>query len=340
MHCQAIITASKGKSYYGTAKEIGCPIGASILGLKEIPEKILNGSQFDKMNVTSTQESGKALIDSVPKNSSKIEAIGYMPLEDSKIKAISTSDTMLFIGWAVIEGIAGALMTPATVSIISGTYSGEKRTFALAIESIMVALSAAVGPIFGGIMTTFLSWRYGFACELIIVIFILLMQNKIPDFTPTESKDDLDITGTIISFIGLVLFVLGILIMSEDATISVVVIILGIIALAVFALFEIRRKRNGKVPLLDMDLFKDKNLRIGSSIIVLSYIVNDLDYDYLNPIFTVSSIYYILENIPELFTVEEFKNNTIIMLTSAIKNSTILNISNKINAKKMINRLK
>ncbi len=74
--------------------------------------------------------------------------------------------------------------------------------------------------------------------------------------------------------------------------------------------------------------------------IVLSYIVNDLDYDYLNPIFTVSSIYYILENIPELFTVEEFKNNTIIMLTSAIKNSTILNISNKINAKKMINRLK
>jgi uncharacterized protein (DUF169 family) len=86
MHCQAIITASKGKSFYGTAKEIGCPIGASILGLKEIPEKILNGSQFDKMNVTSTQESGKALIDSVPKNSSKIEAIGYMPLEDSKIK--------------------------------------------------------------------------------------------------------------------------------------------------------------------------------------------------------------------------------------------------------------
>lgn len=54
MHCQAIITASKGKSFYGTSKEIGCPIGASILGLKDIPEKILNGSQFNKMNVTST----------------------------------------------------------------------------------------------------------------------------------------------------------------------------------------------------------------------------------------------------------------------------------------------
>ena len=189
------------------------------------------------------------------------------------IAAISQSDTMLFIGWAVIEGLAGALMTPATVSIISGTYSGERRTFALAIESVMAALSAAVGPLFGGIMTTFLSWRYGFASELLIVIIILAMRNKIPDFEPTESKRDLDITGAIISFIGLILFVLGILMLSEDATTSIVVIILGIIALAVFALFEIKRKRKGKVPLLDMDLFKDKNLRVGSIIILLSYIV-------------------------------------------------------------------
>jgi len=189
------------------------------------------------------------------------------------IAAISQSDTMLFIGWAVIEGFAGALMTPATVSIISGTYSGERRTFALAIESVMVALSAAVGPIFGGIMTTFLSWRYGFACELIIVIFILVMQKRIPDFEPTESKSDLDITGSIISFVGLILFVLGILMLSEDTNTSIAVIILGIIALAGFAVFEIRRKRKDKVPLLDMDLFGDRNLRVGTAIILLSYIV-------------------------------------------------------------------
>ena len=47
--------------------------------------------------------------------------------------AVSTSATMLFIGWAVIEGVAGALMMSATVSLVSGSYSGEKRTVALAI---------------------------------------------------------------------------------------------------------------------------------------------------------------------------------------------------------------
>ena len=186
--------------------------------------------------------------------------------------AISSSATMLFIGWSVIEGIAGALMMPATVSIISGTYSGEKRTVALAIVGVMGAIAAAIGPLFGGVMTTFLSWRYGFACELIIVFIILLMQSKIPHFVPTQSKSDLDITGALISFVGLVLLVLGILSLSKDISTSVATIILGLIALVGFALFEIRRKRNGKVPLLDMALFKDRNLRVGTIILLLSYL--------------------------------------------------------------------
>ena len=186
--------------------------------------------------------------------------------------AISSSATMLFIGWSVIEGIAGALMLPATISIISGTYSGEKRTVALAIVGVMGAVAAAIGPLFGGVMTTFLSWRYGFGCELLIVFIILIMRNRIPDFAPTESRSDLDITGSIISFIGLVLLVLGILSLSKDFNSSVIIIILGLVALAIFAFFEVRRKRNGKVPLLDMDLFKDRNLRVGTLILLISYL--------------------------------------------------------------------
>ena len=61
--------------------------------------------------------------------------------------------------------------------------------------------------------------------------------------------------------------------LSDYTTTSIVVIILGIIALSAFALFEIKRKRKCKVPLLDTDLFRDKNLRVGTTIILLSYIV-------------------------------------------------------------------
>ena len=186
--------------------------------------------------------------------------------------AVSPNAAVLFLGWSLIEGIAGALMLPATVSIISGTYSGEKRTVALAIVGVMGAVAAAIGPLFGGIMTTFLSWRYGFAVELIIVFLILILRNKIPDFTPTESRKDLDIIGAIISFIGLVLLVLGILSLSKDTTTSIVTLIVGVIALGIFGYFENKRKRNGKVPLLDMELFKDRNLRTGTLILLLSFL--------------------------------------------------------------------
>lgn len=91
-------------------------------------------------------------------------------------------------------------MLPATVSIVSGTYSCEKRTIGLANVSAMSAVASAIGPLFGGVMTTFFSWRHGFACELIIVVIILVLQNRIPHFEPTESKSKLDITGAIISF--------------------------------------------------------------------------------------------------------------------------------------------
>ena len=156
-----------------------------------------------------------------------------------------------------IKGAAGALMLPSIVSIISGTYSGKKRTIALATLGIMAGLADVSAPIIGGVITTFLSWRYTFAFELLIIFFILVMRNKIPYFKPTESKNDLDIIGTIISSIGLVLLVLGILTLTKDVTVSICEIILGLIIIAIFIWHELKRKRSGKVPLLDVELFKE-----------------------------------------------------------------------------------
>ena len=178
--------------------------------------------------------------------------------------ALSANTLLLFIGWALLEGIGGALMTPTAVSIISGTYQGEKLTFALAIESALVAIAAAIGPLFGGVVTTYFTWRLGFAVEFIIVLIVFALQGKIPYFEATGSKSELDITGAIISFVGLVLFVMGILMLTDDTTFSIAIMAAGLIVLALFALFEIKRKRKGNVPLLDVELLKDRNLRVGT----------------------------------------------------------------------------
>lgn len=183
------------------------------------------------------------------------------------IASMSQNSAMLFFGWSLLEGIGGALMTPATISIISGTYDGEMRTKALAISSATIGIAAAIGPLFGGVVTTFLSWRYGFVFELLVIVFIFIFRNRIPTFNPTATKKDLDLTGTVLSILGLILLVLGILMLSDrNFSLSIILIVVSIIVLVGFGIFETNRKKKGKVPLFDINLLKDRNLSVGTII--------------------------------------------------------------------------
>ena len=87
------------------------------------------------------------------------------------VAALSINATMLLIGWSM-EGVGAALMTPATASIITGTYTGKNRAFAIGIWTAVASVGAAIGPLIGGFLTTFFSWRWGFGLELVIVIFV------------------------------------------------------------------------------------------------------------------------------------------------------------------------
>ncbi|MCR5026189.1 MAG: MFS transporter [Methanobrevibacter sp.] len=188
------------------------------------------------------------------------------------IASLSQNALMLFFGWSLLEGIGGALMTPATISIISGTYDGEMRTTALAICSAIIGIAAAIGPLFGGVVTTFLSWRYGFVFELLIIAVIFVFRNKIPTFESTASMKDLDKTGSILSILGLILFVLGILSLSKNFTLSIGLIVVSIFVLIGFGKFEIKRKKKGKIPLFDITLLKDRNLSVGTVIRLITAI--------------------------------------------------------------------
>ena len=76
---------------------------------------------------------------------------------------------MLLIGWAVLEGIGAALILPATTTIVGASYKGKDRVTAFGIWGGIAAVGAAVGPIIGGIFTTYLTWRLVFGSEVLIV---------------------------------------------------------------------------------------------------------------------------------------------------------------------------
>src|SRR5207247_1626953 len=104
---------------------------------------------------------------------------------------LAQSVTAIVVFWAVIGGLGASLLMPAMQSLIHGNFQGaaQKRVYALVGASAAVA--AAIGPLLGGFITTFLSWRVGFLLELVIIAIVLLGSGRIKDvpFTGTRQVD-------------------------------------------------------------------------------------------------------------------------------------------------------
>ena len=81
------------------------------------------------------------------------------------------------------------------------------------------AVAVAVGPLIGGFCTTYFSWRWVFAGEVIVVLAILLLTRRIAD-APVEERPQLDVVGAVLSALGLGILVFGVLRSAEWGWIS------------------------------------------------------------------------------------------------------------------------
>jgi EmrB/QacA subfamily drug resistance transporter len=170
----------------------------------------------------------------------------------------------IIVFWAIIGGIGASLLLPSMQSLIHGNFEGAMQKKAYAIVGASAAIAAAVGPLIGGLITTYLSWRVAFLGEA-IVIAIVLSGLKLVHDAPYTGDRSVDIPGAFLSVIGMGGVVLGILIWQEGGESVAAVIALGAIALGGLAWWLRRGKRLGKPTLLDPDLFKSKVFRLGVS---------------------------------------------------------------------------
>jgi len=182
------------------------------------------------------------------------------------VAALSINSTMLLIGWSILEGVGAALMTPATASIITGTYSGKNRAFAIGIWTAIAGVGAAVGPLIGGFLTTFFSWRWGFGLELIIVLFVLALSGKLKYFPPSMKLSELDRMSIILSSMGILILVLGILSLNSIGNweIAPIMVGAGLLLLIIFYFREKKIINRNEKPLTDIRLFKNRNFTLGN----------------------------------------------------------------------------
>jgi len=172
--------------------------------------------------------------------------------------------TTIIIFWAITGGIGASLLLPAMQSLIHGNFEGRAQAKAYALVGAAAAIAAAVGPLLGGFITTYLSWRVGFALEVVIIGIVLIGVRLVKD-VPYTGDRQIDVVGAVLSVVGMGGVVLGILIWQEGGDWVVATICVGLAALAALVFWLRRRKKQGKAPLIDPDLFKFKPFAIGIS---------------------------------------------------------------------------
>jgi MFS family permease len=204
----------------------------------------------------------------------------------SLLTALSQSLPMLMLGWSVLEGVGAALIMPAIVALVASNFARSERPRAYGLVVSAGAIAVAAGPLIGGYFTTYHSWRWVFAGEVLVVLCILALTRRMAD-TPAEDGVKLDLVGTGMSALGLALVVFGILrsgtwgfvLAKPEAPkwlgLSPVVwlVLAGGVVLSAFLAWEDRRIAHGQAALIDPKLLKNPVLRSGLTSFFFQYLL-------------------------------------------------------------------
>ena len=153
--------------------------------------------------------------------------------------------TAIIVFWAIFGGIGASLLLPAMQSLIHGNFEGAAQKRVYALVGAAAAIAAAVGPLLGGFITTYLSWRVAFALEA-VVIAVVLSGIKLVRDVPYTGDRHVDLVGAVLSVVGMGGVVLGILVWQEGGEFVGALIALGVVALVLLSRWLVRRKRAGQ----------------------------------------------------------------------------------------------
>jgi EmrB/QacA subfamily drug resistance transporter len=177
---------------------------------------------------------------------------------------LSQSLWSIIFFWAIIGGLGASLLLPSMQALIHGNFQGPMQRRAYALVGAAAAIAAAIGPLVGGFITTYLSWRVAFAGEVVIIAIVLVGSRRVHD-VPYTGDRRVDVVGAILSAVGMGGVVLGILVWEEGGGAVGVLLAVGVVGLGSLAWWLVKRKREGKPALIDAALFQSKYFRLGIS---------------------------------------------------------------------------
>ncbi|KLL09724.1 MFS transporter [Protofrankia sp. BMG5.30] len=202
---------------------------------------------------------------------------------------------VLMFGWSFLEGVGAALIMPAVVALVASNFPPGQRPRAYGLVAAAGAIAVAAGPLVGGLFTTYLSWRWVFAGEVLVVGVILWLTRGIAATPPTTAPPTttaaaggrLDLVGAALSATGLALIVYGVLRSGSWGLVRpapgapvwlglspvIWLILAGGSILRLFVWWQERRLARRAAVLLDPVLLRDRTLRAGLTSFFFQYLL-------------------------------------------------------------------
>jgi EmrB/QacA subfamily drug resistance transporter len=200
--------------------------------------------------------------------------------------ALSPSLGWLLFGWSLLEGIGASLIMPAIVALIAANFPPEGRPRAYGLVGAAGAIAIAVGPLIGGLATTYASWRWVFAGEVVVGAGIFLFARRAAD-TPVEARPRLDLLGSLLWAAGMGLAIYGVLRSSEWGWVlpaegapsllgmswTIWLILAGLVAIRLFMAHVRHLEASGGEPLVTPSLFGNRQMTGGLVMFFFQFVV-------------------------------------------------------------------
>ena len=192
---------------------------------------------------------------------------------------------LMYFGYSLLEGVGSALMIPPIYILITVAFSDVKsRAKWFGIVSAAAGIGAAAGPLIGGLITSWISWRASFIFQVLLVAVIILLSRRIVDPGIQGARPRFDLAGAVLSAVGLFFVVYGILqsgtygwlAAREAFSIGTTVLIpqggispvwlfiaIGALFLVWFFVYIRSRERAGKEPILSSRMFRNRTSNLG-----------------------------------------------------------------------------
>ena len=192
--------------------------------------------------------------------------IGVLAFTGASVGCAMSTGVVGIVGWRAVQGVAGALMQPASASLVVGSFAPGERGKAMAVYAGIPMLFLAAGPPIGGALTQFAGWAWNFWINVPIAVIALALTAIARPVEVRRPRSGFDPVGTVLLLVGLPAFIYGLMEGHAQGWTNADVLaglVIGVVLIPVFIRWELRHPS----PLLNMRLLGDAGILVNAFIL-------------------------------------------------------------------------